>query len=344
MSVENCFWNYFQGCHINKDNFEKWLFSMSMVINMQKSTKKTSPYIVLNLLDRTEILRIPSKDFLQGAKKILTKFQERQENCITFPKINPKSKRISTVLSQVTSTSKEDIQVILQDSRILMDRDVCTSINSQHGVNSILLHSSGATNFTYRIEEYNFSDEEIETINDIDSRTKIIDRVNVILHKGGRLVFYKADSATFNTNLQMMDCDLAKLIAQLLLEQYKTGNRMISNLAVDLANDNPLGYEAEDLQSIYVYKLKHFLTSVALGMKPSNTWTGHYDAKGGYLVVKKDGEILCYSFYNHNSFEDFIFRNAYLEHSMTSRYSYGSLYRGEDGNVYFKLNLQIRLK
>lgn len=344
MAVENCFWNYFQGCHINKDNFKKWLFYMSMVINMQKSTKKTFPYIVLNLLDSTEILRIPSNDFFQDAKKILTKFQDRHENCITFPKINSKSKRISTILSQGTSTSKEDIQVILQDSRILMDRDMCSSINSQHGVNSILLHASRATNFTYRIEEYNFSDEEIETINNIDSRTKIIDRVNVILHKGGRLVFYKADSATFNTTLQMMDCDLAKLIAQLLLEQFKTGNRMISELTVDLVNDNPLDYKVENLQSIYAFKLKHFLRSVALGMKPYKTWTGHYDAKGGYLIVKKDGEILCYNFYNHNSFEDFIFRNAYLEHSMTSRYGSGSLYRGEDGNVYFKLNLQIRLK
>lgn len=69
---------------------------------------------------------------------------------------------------------------------------------------------------------------------------------------------------------------------------------MLSDLTADLANDNPLGYDAEDLQSIYAYKLKHLLTSAALGMMPSKTWTGHYDANGGYLVVKKDGEILCY--------------------------------------------------
>lgn len=142
----------------------------------------------------------------------------------------------------------------------------------------------------------------------------------------------------------MMDGDLAKVIAHLLLEQFKTGNRMLSDLTADLANDNPLGYDAEDLQSIYAYKLKHLLTSAALGMMPSKTWTGHYDANGGYLVVKKDGEILCYHFYDHNRFEDFIFRNAYLERAKTRRHGYGSLYREDDGNVYFKLNLQIRLK
>lgn len=36
--------------------------------------------------------------------------------------------------------------------------------------------------------------------------------------------------------------------------------------------------------------------------------------------------------------------NAYLERGKTRRHGYASFYRGEDGNVYFKLNLQIRLK
>ena len=73
-------------------------------------------------------------------------------------------------------------------------------------------------------------------------------------------------------------------------------------------------------------------------------WSGKYDANGGYLVVKKDGEILCYHFYDQNRFEDFLFKNAYLERGKTRRHGYASLYRDEDSNVYFKLNLQIRLK
>ena len=73
-------------------------------------------------------------------------------------------------------------------------------------------------------------------------------------------------------------------------------------------------------------------------------WSGKYDANGSYLVVKKDGEILCYHFYDQNRFEDFLFKNAYLERGKTRRHGYASLYRDEDSNVYFKLNLQIRLK
>ena len=344
-AVENCFWNYFQGCHVNKDNFEKWLFSISMAINTQKATNKTSPCIVLNFLDRTEILQITSENFFQETKNVLTRFQDGQESWITFQYINSNdSKQKSRVLSQENSTSKAGIQVILHDSRSRMNRDMGFSIKSQLGGDSTLLNASGATNFVYRIEGCDFSDEDIECINAIDTRTKIIDRIGAIERKGGSLVFDKVDNDTFRTTLQMMDGDLAKVIAHLLLEQFKTGNRMLSDLTADLANDNPLGYEADDLQSIYAYKLKHLLTSAALGMMPSKAWTGHYDANGGYLVVKKDGEILCYHFYDHNRFEDFIFRNAYLERAKTRRHGYGSLYRGEDGNVYFKLNLQIRLK
>lgn len=40
----------------------------------------------------------------------------------------------------------------------------------------------------------------------------------------------------------------------------------------------------------------------------------------------------------------FLFANAYLERGKTHRHGYASLYRGDDGNVYFKLNLQVRLK
>lgn len=92
---------------------------------------------------------------------------------------------------------------------------------------------------------------------------------------------------------------------------------MFSKLSKALAETNPLRFDKEDAERIYGYKLKHLLTSAALGMMPSKKWSGKYDANGGYLVVKKDGAL---------------------------RHGYASLYRDDDGKVYFKLNLQIRLK
>ena len=212
------------------------------------------------------------------------------------------------------------------------------------GSSTTLLNASGATNFSYRVEGYDFSDEEIEAINAIDTRTKIIDRIAAIRAKGADLVFHHVDNDIFRKNLAMLDGDLAATIAQLLVEQFNNGARMFDELAKALAETNPLGFDKDDAESMYIYKLKHLLTSAALGMMPGKKWSGKFDANGGYLVVKKDGEILCYHFYDRNRFEDFLFKNAYLERGKTRRHGYASLYRDEDSNVYFKLNLQIRLK
>lgn len=86
------------------------------------------------------------------------------------------------------------------------------------------------------------------------------------------------------------------------------------------------------------------MTSAALGMMPAKVWNGQYDANGGYLVVKKDGEILCYHFYDRNRFEEYLFTNAYLERSSTTRHEYALIVKGNDGALYFKLNFQVRLK
>lgn len=93
----------------------------------------------------------------------------------------------------------------------------------------------------------------------------------------------------------------------------------------------------------YQYKIKRFLTDVALGMMPSKVWTGELDATGGYLVVKENGEVLCYHIYNRNEFEDYLFTNTKLETASSTRHEFGKVYI-ENGQLYFKLNLQIRFK
>ncbi|MEG1729646.1 MAG: HpaII family restriction endonuclease, partial [Bacteroidaceae bacterium] len=84
-------------------------------------------------------------------------------------------------------------------------------------------------------------------------------------------------------------------------------------------------------------------TDAALGMMPSKVWTGEYDAIGGYLIVKEDGEIVCYHLYNRNEFENYLFSNTKFETASSSRHDFGKVFReGED--LLFKLNLQIRFE
>lgn len=90
--------------------------------------------------------------------------------------------------------------------------------------------------------------------------------------------------------------------------------------------------------------MKVLLLSAALGMVPGKEWTGKFDANGGYLVVRKDGEIICYHFYNQNDVEDYLYNNTRFERASRSRYGFGKLYRDLDGEAYMKLNVQIRFK
>lgn len=343
MGIKKSFWNYFQECHIKPESFDRWVFNMSLVVTQQQFSERILPDIVLNRLDRKEILRIPSTDFLLETNKELPGFPHACGNWINFPYINPDdSMRTTVAIPHEDSKNKADINVILYDSRTHINCGSDFSIKSHLGDNSTLLKACDATNFTYRIEGHSFTDEEIENINAINTSTKIIDCVKAIWLTDARIVFEKVDNETFCCNLIMIDTNLVKLMAYLFLEQVKTGNSLMSDLSADITKDNPLDYEDLDMHPFYSYKLKHFLTSAALGMTPSKTWDGEFDAIGGFLVITKDNEILCYHLYNFNSFEDFLFQNAYLE--LINNQGENCLYRGDDGNVYFKLNFQIKLK
>jgi HpaII restriction endonuclease len=95
--------------------------------------------------------------------------------------------------------------------------------------------------------------------------------------------------------------------------------------------------------NFYEYKIKHFLTDSALGMTGSKVWLGAYDITGGYLIVKKDGDVLCYHVYNRNQFEDYLFANTKLDTPSSTRHEFGTVYE-ENEQLYFALNLQIRFK
>ena len=76
-------------------------------------------------------------------------------------------------------------------------------------------------------------------------------------------------------------------------------------------------------------------------MTPSKVWNGIYDATGGYLVVKENGDVLCYHIYNKNEFENYLINNTKLDTASSSRHGFGVIYK-ENEEFFFKLNLQIR--
>lgn len=184
------------------------------------------------------------------------------------------------------------------------------------------------------------SDEVLDEINNIDDH---LPRMEALVNKGYSLTYSDIEHQTFKNNLLFLDCCMPRFIALCLVcDSMPNGTSKISDTVEIVAQQNPFGFTGGDVLAFYEHKMKVLLLDAALGMTPAKEWKGRYDANGGYLVVRKDGEIVCYHFYNRNDVEDYLYNNTRFERGSRSRHHFGSLYRGEDGKVYIKLNLQIR--
>ena len=307
--------------------------------------------IIIQKDDGTELLRLPAKDFEHQAMSLLYSLKSvagkdsDKKGAFTIPYTEDFMTKIHCHTLKAKSADKTDIRIVLHDRRTKLNTEMGFSIKSQLGGDSTLLNAGKTTNFNYKIEGCTLSDADIAAINALNPKQgKVIKRVEEIKRKGGSFVFDKVDNPVFRNNLAMLDSGLGEIIGYLLLEQLEQDTNMIKDLVRMLSKKNPLRFDMTQNNPYYEFKVKNLLTSSALGMMPGKAWNGKYDANGGYLVVKEDGDILCYHFYDRNLFEDFLYNNAYLERASTTRHEYAQIIKEDDGSLSFKLNLQIRLK
>lgn len=216
-----------------------------------------------------------------------------------------------------------------------------TNIFRMVGPNSTLLNAAKTTNFIYKIENTVLTEQQIQSINEIDTRSKIKDRIQKIQEFSGKLTFIKTENSIFGNNLTLIDSALPSILAEILYLFFTSKSSNTVDLVNDISKMNPLGFNLDNNHPFYSYKLKRLLTDIALGMMPSKVWNGELDATGEYLVVKEDGEVLCYHIYNRNEFEDYLLNNTKLDTPSSTRYDFGTVY-SENNQQYFKLNLQIR--
>ncbi len=241
------------------------------------------------------------------------------------------------------STSKTDIRIVIHDQRINQTAELGFSIKSQLGGEATLLNAGKTTNFIYQLNNFHPTNEEISEINEIDTRSKIKDRIEIVIKKGGIPTFKTLEQNIFKNNLVLIDSLLPNILAEIIKTFFTSNLSSIEDLTANINSTNPLNYDTSFAHTFYEYKIKRFLTDVALGMTPSKVWTGIYDATGGYLIVKENGDVLCYHIYNRNQFEDYLFTNTKLETASSTRHEFGRIYQ-ENGQFLFKLNLQIRFK
>ncbi len=290
-----------------------------------------------------EEIRISVLEFQKQAHFLLTKLKAKTNATFSIPEIESFINSFSSHSLKAKSTVKSDIRIIIHDQRTGTKPELGFSIKSQLGGASTLLNAGKTTNFIFKINNLSLTQNQISEINAIESRCKIKDRIEKIIELGGYLKFYKTESSIFGNNLILIDSALPKIIAESLLLFFTSTFSTLVELTNQISTKNPLGYNLDSNHPFYSYKIKRFLTDIALGMMPSKVWTGELDATGGYLVVKDNGEVLCYHIYNRNEFEDYLFTNTKFETASSTRHEFGKVYE-INNQLYFKLNLQIRFK
>ena len=288
-----------------------------------------------------EVLKIEIETFRIKALFLLNAIKQNRGGTFSVPEIEEFMQSINCISLKANSSAKTDITIVVHDQRTSQQPTLGFSIKSQLGSPSTLLNAAKTTNFIYKINNINLTTEEIDSINSIETRSKVKDRVEAVIDKGGIFEFTKTQRKIFSNNLVLIDSLLSEILSQIVSDFYSTPYSNLTDLVHLIADKNPIAYDNTDEHRFYEYKIKRFLTDVALGMMPSKVWAGKYDATGGYLIVKEDGDILCYHIYNKNEFEDYLLNNTKLDTASSNRHGFGKIYQ-ENGQLNFIMNLQIR--
>ena len=302
----------------------------------------TDQHIVVIDEDGHEYARISMNRFVQESESLLAEIKSGGSRSFEIPASEAFMNEIGCTLLKAPSSDKADIHIVIHDLRTNMTPNLGFSIKTQLGSASTLLNAGQPTNILYKIEGVSLSDEDITSINSIKDH---LPRMKEIVDRGGRFVYSDVEHQTFKNNLLFLDSCMPEFIAEcLVVDSMPNATSMIKGAVEMVAAKNPFGFTGNDIVAFYEHKMKVLLIDAALGMTPSKEWKGRYDANGGYLVVRKDGEIVCYHFYLRNDVEDYLYHHTRFERGSRARHNFGSLFREEDGDVYIRLNLQIRFK
>jgi hypothetical protein len=309
------------------------------------------------------LLTIPIVDFVRNSYDLYIKLKVATGRSFSFPNIETFIRSIDVNSLTALNSDKADIKVIVHDLKTGATPILGFSIKSMLGGDSTLFNPAAGTNFIFKISPpqgsaFDYKKFNIDTLDNskLVQVSKIAVRLSHLEMLKFDITFLKIQSNNLQLNLELIDSQLPKILAYLFYTKYRTGKSKLTELLREINLTNPLGFDISKGHPFYEYKIKNFLTDNALGMTPETVWSGKYDATGGIIIVKDDGELVCYHIYNKNEFQDYLINNTKFEQASTSEddsnpgnskplkskpYKFGWVYE-ENGELFIKLNLQIR--
>lgn len=285
-------------------------------------------------------IEIPQSRFDEEARKLLTFIQTLH----TTTGMNLETERFMNEIDcgkiSAKSSDKADIRIVIHNLMNGTKPELGYSIKSKLGSDSTLINSSGDnTNFVFRVS--GIDDAIVEQFN---SLKKFKAKFDLLTEVGASVDFISVATDELHSNLTMLDLGLERIVAECLLQYYSGNARSIEDAAIKVTEKDPLGIaKVNSKQPMYEYKIKQFLLAFALGMTAASPWNGRFNANGGFIVVKEDGDIVCYHFFDRNDLEDYLYLNTRFETPSTKRHLFGTIYK-ENGESRLKLNLQVRFK
>ena len=256
-------------------------------------------------------------------------------------------KTIATLLDygkiKASSQHKGDMTIVVHDYVTNQDNAIDFSIKSYIGGKPTLLNAGKkSTNFLFEIIGPKIN---LNEINSIEGGSKVLKRVKAITDSGAHLSFNSMLSEQFQKNLRKIDSLMPIFISEYIRLYYSTKARSLSALTHEVINSERIKslldvpFTFDDMK----YKMKQLLLNVALGMVPQTDWDGFIKADGGYIIVKEDGDIVCFHIYNISQLGEYLFQNTKFDTPSTSpkKFDHASLFE-KNGKTFMKLNFQIR--
>lgn len=319
---------------------------------------------IFKVLEKAELIATYSiEEFKAISELLLNEINIAKGNSFRIVRFEEFLNDIQVKRLSAESKSKADIRLRIYDHRLAKETDLGFSIKSLLGNDSTIHNAGLGNNFIYKItapKKFDVAEFNRSTYKPAKGVSKITYRLQKLEEMGCKIEFDHIQSHQLSLNLKMIDGDLPELLAWALYYRWLYREASLSSVADILEEKDPLNYydNQPNEQKLYEYKLKRYLAETTMGMTSETPWHGEYNAFGGVIIVKTDGEIVCFHIYDFNIFRNYLIANTRFEQPATSedennpgnprpnakkKFFYGWLYE-ENGNLYLKISLQVRFK
>lgn len=294
---------------------------------------------VNEFLDKAETLK---EDILSG---VGASFNVSKDVMDFLPEIEMTSLKAKSI-------EKSDVFLDTHDPRSGIDREnIGFSIKSEMGKDPTLFNTSRASGIIYKV--VGMSEglmHQVNSLVDDKGHAAVSDRCRLMIQRGCTLVYQgyefakRAKCQAFAENLDLINPRLPEVIEWILWNHFveKNNDRNIIDIINLLISKNPCHLTNPEFK--YVFMIKQFLYAVYCGMAASTLWNGSSKVKGGYITVKKNGDVIANYAMESDAFKNYLYQHCYMDYPSTDsgHGDYGKVYV-KDGQYFFNLNFQVRI-